>query len=192
MSSEPITVIKVDTSVDQVPTVKTEPLASENLPQQGGFWGPLAPKPTPAPNASSTSSPQAQPTNAPTQHSFDTDSDDSDLFTDDEELPPSPQTHSNAVASAPPDAASTENKKPWSFFGGAPKEIDASTETTEDELEEDKQSTTSLRTVDLLAEDPLFLVLGQFFVSQKKENLADVMDKINTNLEKIIQLMSDK
>lgn len=50
----------------------------------------------------------------------------------------------------------------------------------------------SVDTADLLGGDPLFLVLGQFFISKKKENLVDVMDRLNDNLEKMMKLMEGR
>lgn len=63
---------------------------------------------------------------------------------------------------------------------------------SDDDSDEESESGDSVATIDLLGGDPLYLVLSEFFVSKKKENIVDVIDKLNDNLEKLYKLMSDK
>lgn len=68
---------------------------------------------------------------------------------------------------------------------------------TEKSSSSDNEDTTSIATTELikLAEDPLFLVLGQFLVNKKDENIAEVLEKINNNLSKItdyLEIISKK
>lgn len=44
----------------------------------------------------------------------------------------------------------------------------------------------SIDTIKLLSNDPLFLVLSKTFANQKGENIVDILDRINTNLEKLL------
>lgn len=49
----------------------------------------------------------------------------------------------------------------------------------------DDETVSIADTVDLLSNDPLFLVLSHFFVSKETgDNIATILDKINKNLEK--------
>jgi hypothetical protein len=50
-------------------------------------------------------------------------------------------------------------------------------------------STTS--TTRMLSEDPLFLVLSEYLVNSKGENIVTVLDKINTNLSKLLKYLKD-
>lgn len=45
----------------------------------------------------------------------------------------------------------------------------------------------SVATIELLSEDPLFIVLSQFFMSKESgDNIATILEKINKNLEALI------
>ena len=44
-------------------------------------------------------------------------------------------------------------------------------------------SASSTSTMDMLSEDPLFLVLCQFLLNNKEENIVTVLDKINTSIQ---------
>lgn len=57
---------------------------------------------------------------------------------------------------------------------------------------DDDDDDSSIDTVALLGGDPLYLVLSEFLVSKKKENLAEVVSKLNDNVEKLLKLLSDK
>ena len=52
--------------------------------------------------------------------------------------------------------------------------------------DEDSDSDDSICTVDLLSNDPLFLVLSHFFISKESgDNIATVLEKLNNTLEKM-------
>lgn len=171
MSSDQVTVIKVDTPVNSAPQVATEPLA----PIAGGMW-PFSKKEDVAPPSSLLD-----------------ESDDSDIdLTEDEEdqVTPPPPAIGSQQESFGAEKDEDEHEDDDALLGKSPRNTFVGGGSDD---EEDKASlASSIKTVDLLAEDPLFLVLGQFFVSKKKENLVDVMDKLNENLEKLMKLMSDK
>lgn len=44
-------------------------------------------------------------------------------------------------------------------------------------------SASSTSTMEMLSEDPLFLVLCQFLLNNKEENIVTVLDKINTSIQ---------
>ncbi len=58
-------------------------------------------------------------------------------------------------------------------------------------IAEESEDTDSIATTELikLAEDPLYLVLGQFLVNKNKENIAEVLENINNNLSKITKYL---
>lgn len=63
----------------------------------------------------------------------------------------------------------------------------------EDVCSSSVDSDTSDRTIDLLGQDPLFLIMSQFFMSQKTgDNIATILEKLNENLEKNTALHSKK
>ena len=43
----------------------------------------------------------------------------------------------------------------------------------------------------MLSEDPLFLVLSEYLVNKKGENIVTVLDKINSSLNKLSKSLSD-
>ena len=69
-------------------------------------------------------------------------------------------------------------------------------EEDKDDSEEDSEgdqdggaSVTS--TTRMLSEDPLFLVLSEYFVNKKGRNIVTVLDKINNNLSKLVKYLKD-
>lgn len=64
--------------------------------------------------------------------------------------------------------------------------IETSSDTSLDTSSDTSSDNESVCTVDLLSSDPLFLVLSHFFVSKKTgDNIATILEKINSNLEKL-------
>lgn len=51
-------------------------------------------------------------------------------------------------------------------------------------------SASSTSTTRMLSSDPLFLVLYQYLVNNKGENIVTVLDKINKNLTKLVKTLS--
>lgn len=69
-------------------------------------------------------------------------------------------------------------------------EEDEDEDGTQDGGASDKSySTTS--TTRMLSEDPLFLVLSEYLVNKKGENIVTVLDKINSSLNKLSKSLSD-
>jgi hypothetical protein len=56
--------------------------------------------------------------------------------------------------------------------------------------EDGSSSVSSSSTTRMLSCDPLFLVLYQYLVNNKGENIVTVLDKINKNLSKLVQALS--
>lgn len=52
-------------------------------------------------------------------------------------------------------------------------------------------SVSSSSTTRMLSSDPLFLVLYQYLVNNKGENIVTVLDKINNNLSKLVKILSE-
>jgi len=58
----------------------------------------------------------------------------------------------------------------------------------------ESSSVSSTNTIDLLGGDPLFLVLSQYFMTNKQsggKNIADVMEGISDKLSKILTLLEN-
>jgi nitric oxide reductase activation protein len=47
-------------------------------------------------------------------------------------------------------------------------------------------------TIEMLSSDPLFLVLSEYLVNKKGENIVTVLDKINRNLSALVQVLKEK
>jgi hypothetical protein len=66
-------------------------------------------------------------------------------------------------------------------------------EQEEEEDDDDKASTVSTSsTIQMLGGDPLFLVLSEYLVNKKGDNIVTVLDKLNDNIEKLISLYTTK
>lgn len=69
---------------------------------------------------------------------------------------------------------------------------DGSDVDSEEGSEEDQDGGASVTsTTRMLSEDPLFLVLSEYFVNKKGRNIVTVLDKINNNLSKLVKYLKD-
>lgn len=64
--------------------------------------------------------------------------------------------------------------------------VDIETLSTRSESSSSSNTSDVASTVELLSRDPLYMVLSEYFMSKRGNNIIDILEKINKNLEKLV------